>query len=418
MAKFTKRILKPGKYLVTTPSGREEVVITKSRLEKWIADFGKMLANGLKVPAPWKHDKKAVPVADSDKSSSKNNAGFWEKLYLDEEGYLTGELDVPLDKDAEKVGTTVREVSPQVRPGWQDGLGNKYDEPILHIALVTNPIIPGQDNFKPSQKGELAIAMSHLIEMADDDDSQDSGSSGDGKNGAKFDDKNKDEGAAGDKPTTPNASSATVKDVLTVLAKLGLKLPDDTSAQNLVERIVVAGEAIAATQQVEEEEVDDTTVAEGKGKETPPPIAMSEEDSMPANLLSFAANKQKSEYKERISALIKDGKCSPAYAKANLTPLAEGFELSAELLDEEGNLVPQLLDIRLEALEAQTDNPLTKRQTAAKKSGKSLSMAREEEWPDDYEANEVSDEQADRLVDLQLVATGRMAPRAAHAAAD
>lgn len=408
MAKFTKRILKPGKYLVSTPEGREEVEITSSRLQKWVADFNKLLKNGLRIPAPWKHDKKAVPIGKDD-AGAKNNAGFWEKLWIDEEGYLSGELDVPLAEDAKKVGTTVREVSPRVLPGWKDGLGNEYDEPILHIALVTQPIAPGQDNFKPAKKGELAIAMSHLIDLGDDTNDRDSGSDSE-KSNKSFDDKG--DGEAKSQQTTASASAATVKDVLAVLAKLGLKLPDDTSAQNLVERIVVAGEAIAATKEVEEEP-DDTTVAEGKGKETPPPIAMSEE-TMPANLLSFAANKQKSEYKDRITALVKTGRCTPAYAAKNLTPLAEGFELSAENIDDDGNLIPSTLDIRLEALEAQTADALDKRQTAAKRGVKSINMAREEELPDELDMA-VTDEQADKLSILQLAMTGRI-PRPAEAA--
>ena len=137
--KFTKQILRPGTYVVRSPDGgRSEVKITPDRLRRYSDTFYKMRANGLKVPAPWRHDK-SEPMAKEVKDA-RDYGGYWEEAWIGSDGALYGKLDAPLAADSDKIGETVTEVSPYIQPEWVDGKGNKYEDAMLHIALVQHPV--------------------------------------------------------------------------------------------------------------------------------------------------------------------------------------------------------------------------------------------------------------------------------------
>jgi hypothetical protein len=168
MPKFEKEILTPGLYAVSDANGnRHAKVITKDMISHWVKQHNEMRKSGLNIPAPAYHDKDAIPVGKP--ASSKDNFGFWEELKQDDTGKLIGVLDVPLESDAERIGKTVKETSIFAVPKFVDGLGREWNNVITHIACCTQPIEPGQNNFKPANN-ELAIAMSHrIISMAVDD---------------------------------------------------------------------------------------------------------------------------------------------------------------------------------------------------------------------------------------------------------
>lgn len=161
MPKFEKEILTPGLYAVSDAKGnRHAKVITKQMIGHWVKQHNEMRKSGLNIPAPSYHDKSAIP--ENKPGSSKDNFGFWEELKQDDSGKLVGVLDVPLESDAERIGKTVRETSIFAVPKFIDGLGREWNNVITHIACCTQPIEPGQENFKPANN-ELAIAMSHRI---------------------------------------------------------------------------------------------------------------------------------------------------------------------------------------------------------------------------------------------------------------
>lgn len=355
--KFLKQILRPGKYLVSTLDGqRKEETFSRDRIKRIAATAAKMMedadpAKRLSIPAPWRHDKSA-PFSSREKLrlGAKSNAGYWEKIYQDVDGSLVGVFDCPIATDAEKVGKTVREVSPLIKPKWKDGLGREWADALLHVALVTNPIQPGQSNFKPlapeavsAEKDEYAVAMSALIELdltgpEDEDDDE-----------TDMDDLDEEQAsalAAADdpQPVVKKATGATIADIIKILAKVGLRLPDDTTPENLVERIAVAGIAVGEQQAQDDPE-------EKLHEESPTPIAMGEDmpDTQDNPYIQIASDAVKGRYATRITALLGSGRITPAYKKKTLDPLLEGFQLSLDDESHEPNRGP--LDDILDALE-------------------------------------------------------------------
>lgn len=395
MAKFRKQIVKPGKYSASNPAGGNEKVeaaVPQSRLAKWVDNATKMIAKGIKIPAPWKHDPKAVPG-----SSSKDNAGFWDKFWQDEnDGSIWGIVDVPLAADAEKVGNTVKETSVLVKPTFTDGTGYEWDESMLHVALVTHPIEAGQENFVPVEN-ELAIAMSSFISP---DATFQMAESVETTTNTSVPSENISNGASG----------ATVKQALEALAKIGLKLPDDTTNENLIERIVIASTALSENN--EDENLDNPPPG---ANEQPSPVAMSH--NMAENnthLLTFASKQVAQSYKTRIKALVDAGKVTPAYVTKTLNPLLEGFQLS---FNDAGEPNSTNLDVVLEALEAQPGNKLVGppqtdangKKAKATNKGLSMSFTEEELTGDELGTPELitDGDELDKLVQAQTASSGR-----------
>lgn len=393
MAKFRKQIVKPGKHHASNPAGdkeKVEAIVPPSRLAKWIDNATKMIAAGIKIPAPWKHDPKSIPG-----SSSKDNAGYWDKFWQDDnDGSLWGIVDVPLAADAEKVGKTVTETSVLVKPTFTDGTGKQWDESMLHVALVTHPIEAGQENFTPVAD-ELAISMSSLITSDEGFQLADSVET-------------TTQTAVPSENISNGASGATVKQALEILAKCGMKLPDDTTNENLIERIVIAGTAIADNS--EDDELENPPPG---ANEQPSPVAMSHEMSKTDPLLVFASKQAVQSYKARVTTLLESGKVAPAYVKKTLNPLLEGFQLS---FNDAGEPNTTNLDVVLEALEAQPGNSLVGpaktdpkgKKAKATNNGLSMSFTEEELTPNELGNAEILEgEELDKLVQQQTATAGR-----------
>lgn len=334
--KYVKPIVKPGRYSVNRlDGGRGEENFTPERLAGWVKNFRDMRAAGLRVPFPFRHDRQALPTepgASSDPTynpeDSRHNGGFWEELYVDGSGELVGVVDVPdSHPDKDKIGTSIQEVSPLVLSDWTDGKGRKWKDAILHIAGVTHPVIPGQENFQPLAASEpLASAMSFALSNL--------------------------------LPTTASKSSGPTGSLATcieALKMMGIELPPDTTAENLAERLVVACKAIAASRAGENEG------PTGNAQEQPTPIVMAQAvlkaagiqivlpDTLPPEppapqpigsvmaqspseiaALALLADNKKQGYKSRIEALVASGRITPAARKEHLDPLVEGFQLSLD----------------------------------------------------------------------------------------
>lgn len=423
--KFTKQILKPGKYRAHTLDGPKDVEVSEERLKQWVDTFSSMTdqEDPLRIPAPWKHDG-SNPITTDEKAAD-NNAGFWEKLWQEKDGSVWGTLDVPREEDASKVGTSVREVSPYVLPNWSDGLKREYKEGPLHIALVTHPVMPGQTNFEKVKgkhtKGTpaLALAMSQMIFA---------------------------EGVAEPQSATnvasTNASDASVKDALEALARHNITLPQDTTAENFIERIITAVIALDGKEQNEE----DPNRVQGQGTEKPLPIAMgenvmkvtvskdgkalefasateceefqstvkdheakqTESETAIKKALGFACEAVKKSFIARIESLVTSGKLPRSVAVDKLKPMVEAYEFS---LDDKGERVKGHIDTSLEIAEAYPPNA-----TGYGGLGKFLSdgpegkepkkqetmFSFEQELPEAYDGGEISDAEADKLADKQL----------------
>lgn len=179
MPKFRKSILPAGTYLVTTPMGtREAKLFDKGYLKTVVENTNKMIESGLRIPAPFKHLKEAVPVSSDIETSSFDNAGYWDSFELAEENgnsVLVGIIDAPGESDnmstpAGKLQNTIKEVSACIKDKWQDGLGRNWGPCILHGAPVIHPVVPGQDGFS-LMHNTYALSASGLIDSVEQEDS-------------------------------------------------------------------------------------------------------------------------------------------------------------------------------------------------------------------------------------------------------
>lgn len=460
MPKFVKEILRPGSYYVNVVGGRRrKEAFTKERLANFVKQHEEMLKAGLKIPSPWKHDPLALPATATpgDKplhpgdsfTSSKDNAGFWTRLFQDKRGVLHGEIEVSNQADADKIGTSVQEVSPFVKAEFEDGLQRKWKDSILHIALVTNPVMPGQRNFEPVSPAttatsapsgsaapvETGIALSLSDYLApvgvevpeavllsmDQDEAQDT----------PDDEMPEETPADSPNPGQTSAAGASIQDALNALREIGLDLPEDTHEGNLVERIVVASRAIAtATGSGQSGNPQDPNA---QPQEMPTPIAMSlGTGTMPNNnsvtvddrVAAFAVRQARKSYDSRIEALIGSGRISADYREKHLKKLLEGFQLS---LDEAGAQTATPLDHLLDALEAIPSGSTLNGGTVTvnkngkvnvRKEGKTIALSlQEEDLPPEYEGigNEVTDADADRVVEEVFRNTGRTSSIREHA---
>ena len=165
--KYEKQILSDGLYMVSRSDGTRSVeLITPERIKHWADQHKAMTEAGLRIPAPDYHDTDANP---NNPNGSKSNYGWWDAMTADigqdEDGaqrmFLNGELDVPIESDAEKIGKTVKETSIYAEPEFVDGNGNIWKDVLTHVAVVVKPIEPNQPNFIPKSENALALSMSH-----------------------------------------------------------------------------------------------------------------------------------------------------------------------------------------------------------------------------------------------------------------
>ena len=180
MAKFNKHIVSEGFYVVSNGNGQRKLeFIDEQRMKHWSDQAALMNQAGIRIPAPDKHHPQALPEGNkgnkwsSSDPGSKSNFGFWDSFEVKDHlkngknlKALYGTVDVPVDQDAQRVGTSVKETSICALPEFIDGEGRVWKDVLTHVALVTNPIEPGQDNFQRQDVpgNALALSMSHHLE--------------------------------------------------------------------------------------------------------------------------------------------------------------------------------------------------------------------------------------------------------------
>lgn len=371
MAKKKKLIVSEGQYSVTGIDGKKHRVKISADDIEAMASTGKgMLEAGLRIPAPWKHDLKAVPVeAGKDPADLRpeDNAGFWEdfKVVSTKDGRkaLEGILDAVGDENDPKspaymVGKNVRDTSIYFVPKYRDGKGREWDNALMHVAVCQYPIEPGQENFEdlPSEEESLrkysqksgenfAIAMSSHI-------------SDEGKN--PYHD---------------------VPGLLDLLGKAGITLPEDTDESNIMDRlktalmVVVNSKSGGSTNRppkgseypvmpvfmssLTDEQVKALVGANITNPATGKPFAKSDftEKELPSeddvkslketitSMSTQLTDVVKVGYQDRINALIKKGVLSPEKAAEKFAPMIEGVAMH------DGVISNPSLDAMLDLLE-------------------------------------------------------------------
>lgn len=407
MAKFTKDILRPGRFYARNLESGERVrtSFSKDDLKRYAADFKRMKDAGLKMPAPYDHDG-STPLKDL--SSAKNNAGYWDEIWFDEgSNTLKGLLVVENDDEVKKIGKTVQEVSPGIST-WMDGDGTTWENTFNHVALVTRPVMQRQSNFVPvSQLSEGKV----LVERPAPDGKKDANGhpvierlgavalslfSFDGKPITKpvkakgmslQEDVTNNLQAAGKTNNQPPATDPqsiqreSMKRVLQILNSAGISLAPDTTPDNLVERLELVGGALLDNGVL-------TNPAVGREHQsfTGSGVALSIDNPNP--VVKFAVLQTAEHYRNRIQGLIDSGRCTVDYANKALLPLTQSITLS--IGDDGKRKEDSPLDIVLSALERQPEFcALTGEQRKAKKGQPSKLVfnivgAEEHQIPDDF----------------------------------
>ena len=241
MPLLEKEILPVGNYAVNSPQGRVARSFDVESITRHAATANNMLQRGLRIPCPFAHHKEAVPVKSTVEPSPYNNAGYWELFSIrkNDKGKpaLFGIIDLPgsdnePDSPYYKAKNTAKEVSISIKPEYLDGTGTKWEDVIMHVALVNHPVVPDQEPFKDIPDGSLVVNMS-LLETEDELD---------------------------------NYSPGMIASIKNALSQLNIFLPADTSAKTFLRDILTAATQAAQGNQ-------------GRNHLEPVPIYMSTGDS-------------------------------------------------------------------------------------------------------------------------------------------
>ena len=134
--RFVKELVRAGRYVKDVDG--QIFNITPGMIDQLALSTTAYLAAGNKIPMP------ATP--DHSDQDPEANRGWVREVYRDGNS-LFGVCDLVGDDGIKLAGTC--DVSIFSPPEFIDGTGNRYQWPILHVALCTNPIVPGLDGFVP-----------------------------------------------------------------------------------------------------------------------------------------------------------------------------------------------------------------------------------------------------------------------------
>ncbi len=147
--RFRKELIKVGHYVKASTD--QKFNITLQTLEHWVNEFNRWVTNGNKVPIPPGHDNANDP---------EKNQGWVESLFV-EGNSLYGILELLNPRLA-----LVTDVSISVPAEVIDGKGNKYVNPIDHVALCVDPVIGGLEGFDKLSLSNGDLSMEFLKKLA------------------------------------------------------------------------------------------------------------------------------------------------------------------------------------------------------------------------------------------------------------
>lgn len=441
-----KEVLAPGVVFVEDRDGNPvPVEFTAKHIDHFLQSGRKMLRCGLSVPTPVEHQN-VKPLTEADRRAGQvlNNAGFV-KDYVRLNGRLFADLDVADPVLAAKLGREVKYVSPEIEPRFVDGKGRIWTNVITHVAFTNRPRYMDQEAFRDAGTDGAALGAAFSLSLAKRAGGakpvafdQFGGAvrmslaasvkrQGDGwrladpaalANSARIrlsagennvaDDKKPDDDEAPEtavETETPEAPAASgdLSTVMEMLAGCGIKVADDTTPANFIERL--KGALVAYEHAKAHHGIDD-----GKADPDPDAPAGSADDSAAITeephgmLMSLAKAKTPSERvalrmatnerKARIERLKKAGHVDKKTHEELLSEL-DGARFSLSKDDELVWSADRWLE-RLERRPAVTDDMLKAR----------LSQAREEPKPKD--PGEADAEETKKTSDLMVADVDRV----------
>ncbi len=148
--RFRKDLIRAGRFVKTAEG--YSFTVTPDHLDHWALIFSRMREAGVKVP---------VPVSHKEWQNPENNRGWLVDAFR-EQDRLVGVIDLIGDDGIKLAGRS--DVSIYVEPEFTDGAGNRYEWPILHVALCTDPVVPGLGEFVPvaASRGKKPLVTKRL----------------------------------------------------------------------------------------------------------------------------------------------------------------------------------------------------------------------------------------------------------------
>ncbi len=131
--RYRKDVIRSGKFFV--PHANVWLDVDQSRMDRWVAAFGRMKSAGVPVKFTVDHRREAEAVRG-------------EVVNLFRAGDVL-KFDVEVqDTAAETAILRNRDVSLELEPNVVDGRGNQYAEAVTAISLVSDAVVPGQSPFQ------------------------------------------------------------------------------------------------------------------------------------------------------------------------------------------------------------------------------------------------------------------------------
>jgi hypothetical protein len=390
---FTKSILKVGTY--HSPDG--VVNVTPERLKHWERETRRLQSVGYAIPSHFDHASELdllEPIAMDVLQRGQNRSaaatvGKLESFKVLPDGKSAEiTLHTLTPKASEVVGNNTVYVSPVIFPEWKDGAGNTYRDVITSFDLVDHPVDYSQTSFVPAVRMGLnkrpfllgglrmsttanrpakrrdtlarrarfqAAVRMGLDDMEKDDDVLPADPSGEDTDSAADDASPTD--TLGVEPTQ---APDILDSVLNLLAEYGVVLPDDTTDENIISHLRVALTALLNSEgdPAGDDESDDLLGEPGamptaSGSDMPvasaPNIATLSVQQRA--LLTYAETMHKNAVGQRLQAVLKSGRCTPAEAdsqqrllqavKLNLTKAGTPAATDVEKWIESREAVPE-----------------------------------------------------------------------------
>lgn len=342
MPKFKKQIIPEGSYLYPASNGERKIAkFDKSRLSTICENTNRMIEAGLKIPTPFKHLKRAVPVTESVSSDSYQNGGYWTKFWIEhgkDGDALWGEVEADGDVEdsssfAGKINKAFKEVSACVRDSWTDGLGREWGPCVLHTAIVNHPVIPNQKDFE-TVEDSITLSLDGMLQPLSNVDIAELSK----------------ELADSSKIYIPPSTLLEDLPRVLMISLRQKKLLDDSDDYK---DTVVNPEPVYMSLELKEmpltkKEVDEIVRLGLLNPATQKPVSANDfdieddpRDVMNLALARIVDDEHKSHLREKVEGFVADGRVTEDYAKSNLYPKIEEYRLS---LGEGGKLKDRDID--------------------------------------------------------------------------
>lgn len=371
MARFTKTVLKVGKY--HSPDG--VVDVTEGRLRHWAEQHKRLREANQVVPIAWDHasnvdDLSPVALDQFSARSAKNTVGHLKEFNLSADGRSAElVLDVHDDVAISKASSNSVFVSPVILNRWRDGAANEYSDVITHVDFVNHPVDHSQGPFVADAITcglRLGLSQPHFLKatrMAKASKSNDKNSYhwittpdgdpvlappvGRGKGNRSKRKGNKKmsllvrrlaDSEPMEEPTddsTPDGYD-NMDEILDLLEEhFNIVVPEDTTDENLVERLHAAILTACAHKNADNpaespEAKEEVTVAD-TGAST---LSLEQRGA-----IEWAQRHHRADVEKRLAAVLDSGRCTPAEFQTR----KEGVSTVRLSLDGQGN--PVLCDL-------------------------------------------------------------------------